>query len=414
MQLKLGISFLIVALLVLTVNTGVARVVDEGNFWSSFAGLVLADILVACVAAWVLSRFLTRQIRQLVGATAVISQGDLTRKVDLSSGDEIGLLARSFNAMLASLVNIVHEVRSTSEQIFESAKALSTTVEDVKTTTHEIATASKSIAQGAETQAAMVNRAGRLTREIASAAEEIAVKAQSAHLSVREAGERAKVSAEDAARAKATIGEIVERIQRATESVEGFRDRALLINKTVDFITQVAQQTHLLALNADIEAARAGEEGRGFGVIAEEVRKLAEDSRAFASQIQTLSQQINSESIEVITAMKGSTVAAIDGKCVVESSVAALVEISSMVLATLERVREINELTIKQARSADGLVKTIEEIAKIAEGNATGTEEASAAIHQQTAAMGEMSVSAQTLTRTSDHLKELVTIFRME
>ena len=414
MQLKLGVSFLIVALLVLGVNTVVTRTVDERNFFASFAGLVFADVLLALLAAWVLSRVLTRQIRKLVSATAVISQGDLTRKVEMSSRDEIGELAKSFNAMLASLLNIVFEVRSTSERIFDSAQALSTTAGSVDSSTREIAAASKTIAKGAEEQVAMLGRARELTREIALAAEEIAAKAQTTHRSVREAGERAKASADDASRAKATIGEIVQSIQRAMGSVEGFRDRALLIHKTVEFITQVAHQTHLLALNADIEAARAGEQGRGFGVIAEEVRKLAEDSRAFGEQIQRLSQQINSESIEVIEAMKASTVAAIEGKCVVESATTALIEISATFLATMERVREITELTVRQARGAEGLVKTIENTAKIAEGYASGTEEASAAIQEQTVAMTEMTSSASTLAKTSDHLKELVTIFRME
>ena len=186
------------------------------------------------------------------------------------------------------------------------------------------------------------------------------------------------------------------------------------IAQIIGVIDEIAFQTNLLALNADIEAARAGEQGRGFGVIAQEVRKLAEDSRAFAEQIQRLSQQINSESIDVIQAMKGSTVAAIDGKCVVESSMAALEEISATVIATLEQVREITELTRRQARGVEGLVKTIEEIARIAEGNASGTVAASSVIQEQTQAMKGMTSSAQSLAHTSDHLKDLVTIFRME
>ena len=117
MQIKLGISFLLVAVLILIVNAGVARLVDDQNIVPSVIGLLSADILVASVAAWIFSRFLTRQIRQLVGATSVISQGDLTRKVELRSKDEIGQLAKAFNAMLASLVNIAFEVRATSATV---------------------------------------------------------------------------------------------------------------------------------------------------------------------------------------------------------------------------------------------------------------------------------------------------------
>jgi methyl-accepting chemotaxis protein len=414
MQIKLGISFLVVAVLILIVNAGVARLADDQNLVPSVIGLLSADILVACVAAWIFSRFLTRQIRQLVGATSVISQGDLTRKVELRSKDEIGQLAKAFNAMLASLVNIAYEVRATSEHILGSAQALSTTSANMNERTQEIAAASQGIARGAGIQAAMVGRAGDITKEIATAAETIANKAESAHSLAREAGVRARASADDAGRAKAKIGEIVARMHEAQGSVEGFRERALQITKTVDFITQVAQQTHLLALNADIEAAHAGERGRGFAVIAQEVRKLAEDSRAFAEQIQHLSQQIDSESVHVIGAMKGSTAAAIEGKGVVESATASLERISTTVIETLDGVREITELATRQARGAEGLVKAIEEIAHIAHANVGGTEEASAATVQQTAAMEEMSTSAQRLVETSNHLKDLVSIFRVE
>jgi methyl-accepting chemotaxis protein len=206
---------------------------------------------------------------------------------------------------------------------------------------------------------------------------------------------------------------MAERIERARTSVAGFQARALQINKTVDFITEVAHQTHMLALNAAIEAARAGEEGRGFGVIAEEVRKLADHARGFAEQISLLAEQINTESGTVILAMQASEVATSEGGQVVAAAASALDSIAESVLATVERVKEISELTGRQARGAEVLVRSIEEISRIAANNAAGTQEASAATEEQTASMQEMSVSAQTLARTSDHLKELISIFRI-
>jgi methyl-accepting chemotaxis protein len=409
-QLKLGLSFMLVSALVIGVTVAAPYLVEKP--WDLFV-MVFGGLLVAMVAAWGLSFYLTRNIRGLAGVAAVISQGDLTRKVKVSSRDEVGDLARSFDAMLASLLNIVIEVRSTSERIFESAQALSATAAEVNSTTGEIARATQNIARGAETQAAMVHRTSDITREMAGLIGEIDDRAQSVFRFSSEAGERARTAREFAARANQKILEMAQRIELATVSVAGFKEQALQINKTVDFISEVAHQTHMLALNAAIEAARAGEDGRGFGVIAEEVRKLAENARGFAEQISSLAQQINTESGKVIVAMQGSSDATMEGGEVVGAASAALDSIADSVLATVERVKEITELTAKQERAGEVLVRSIEEISRIAGDNATGTQGASAATEEQTASMQEMSASAQELARTSDRLKELISIFKV-
>lgn len=410
MQLKMGLSFMLVAALVIGVTLAAPYLADSPY---DKGVIVFGGLLVALVAAWILSSYLTRHIRGLAGAAAVISQGDLTRKVNIDSSDEVGDLARSFNSMLSSLLNIVMEVRVTSEQIFESAQALSATAAEVNSTTEEIGKAAQRIARGAEDQAGMVGRTTSITREMASSISEVADRARSAFDSATETGERARAGREYAARANEQIADIAERIERATETVAGFKERALQINKTVDFITRVAQQTHLLALNAAIEASRAGEEGRGFAVIAEEVRKLADNSREFARQIADLAHEINSEAGEVIAAMQDTTTASEEGRQVVGAATATLDSIADSVLATVERVKEITDLTSRQARGAEGLVSTIEEISRIAEGYAAGTQEASAATEEQTVSMQEMSASARNLARTSDHLKELISIFKV-
>src|SRR5262245_27401090 len=122
MQRKLGWAFMLVAALVMAVTVSAPYIVEQP--WDLFV-MIFGGLLVALVAAWGLSFYLTRPIRGLAGVASVISQGDLTRKVEIRSKDEVGDLARSFNAMLASLLNIVMEVRATSEQIFDSAQSLS-------------------------------------------------------------------------------------------------------------------------------------------------------------------------------------------------------------------------------------------------------------------------------------------------
>jgi methyl-accepting chemotaxis protein len=411
MRLKLALAFLIVTFLFIVTHFAFTppSVYDSWDL----VGYVSAEILIGLIAAVVLSRYFTRNLRDLAAASGVISRGDLTRKVEVRSSDEVGDLARSFNAMLQSLYNVVTEVRVVSERIFESAQALSATAQEMNATTEEISTTMQNIAKGAEGTADMVGKTSAITRDLAASTEGISEKARFAARASKDAGERARQAGEQIEGGLRAVSDLVVRIEKATTVVEGFRDRALRINESVDFITHIAQQTHLLALNATIEAARAGEHGRGFSVVAEEIRKLADASRKFADPISRLAKEINTQSGEVIASMTDSTRSARDGRGVIEQSKASIDDMVRSVLTSMERIHEISSLTESQAKGAEGLVRAFEEISKIAEDNAAGTEEASAATEEQTASMQEMSASAQELAKTSDTLKGLIAVFKV-
>ncbi|MEK7283707.1 MAG: methyl-accepting chemotaxis protein [Acidobacteriota bacterium] len=411
MRLKLGLAFLITTFLFM-VTGFVFTPPGFYDFWD-LVGYVSAQVLIGLAAAMVLSKYFTRNLLDLAAASAVISRGDLTRKIDVLSDDEVGHVARSFNTMLQSLLNIVTEVRSVSAQIFESAQGLSATAQEMNATTEEISSTMQNIAKGAEGTADMVNKTSSITRDLAASIEEISEKARFAARASKDAGDRARQAGEMMEGSSQKVAELVLRIDRSTATVEGFKDRALRINESVEFITHIAQQTHLLALNATIEAARAGEHGRGFSVVAEEIRKLADSSRRFADQISKLAKEINSQSTDVIGSMNDSTQAAREGKAVILQARTSIDAMVQSVLTSMERIEAISALTEAQAKGADGLVRAIEEISKIAEDNAAGTEEASAATEEQTASMQEMSASAQELAKTSDTLKDLIAVFRV-
>ncbi len=411
MRLKLALAFLIVTFAFVITHF----MFTPPRFYKlwTLVGYISTEILIGLIAAVVLSKLFTRQLSDLAAAATVISRGDLTRRVEMRGKDEVGHLAGSFNTMTQSLFKIVTEARTVSGQIFESAQSLSATAEEMNATTQEISSTVSNIARGAEGTADMVNKTSSITRDMAVAIEGISEKARFAAKSSEEAGEKAREAGEQMGGASRKVGEIVADIERATTNVGGFKDRALRINESVDFISHIAQQTHLLALNATIEAARAGEHGRGFSVVAEEIRKLADSSRQFADQIARLAKEINLESTEVIESMGDSTRSAREGEKVIHDAKQSIDSMVMSVLTSMERIQEISTLSGTQAAGADGLVRAIEEISKIAEENAAGTEEASAATEEQTASMEEMSASAQELARSSDTLKEMISIFKV-
>ena len=412
MRLKLALAFMLVELGFLLVGVMFNQFWRERTVFVQIVEITLY-VLVGLSAPLLFSHYFTRDIRKLVELAGVISGGDLTNKVHVRSADEVGELARSFNAMMSSMLNIVKEVKSNSEEIFRLAQGLSGTSEEMNASTEEISSTIQNIARGAEVQADMVNRTSEITRRLATQVEDISKRALKADELAAQARAKAEQGEQYARSAVAQINDVAAKVERASKAVRQFQANALDINKTVDFITSVAQQTHLLALNASIEAARAGEQGRGFAVVAEEVRKLAENARRFAQQISGLADAINEGSSDVIRSMGETSVAAKEGVAAVQLAGHSLEDISSAVLASAERMKEISLLTAEQAGGADGLVKAFEELHKIAESNAAGTQQASAATEQQTASMQEMAASAQQLARTSDTLKDLVSIFKM-
>jgi methyl-accepting chemotaxis protein len=371
-------------------------------------------ILVGLVVATVTAQKLTQAIRSLADATAIISEGDLTRDVQGTSNDELGDLAEAFNGMVGNLRQIVLEVKATSDQVTSAALALSASAEEMNTSTGEIAGTVEQIAKGAEHQAGLVEQVSRLMREMANAINEIAARAKSAAEAASEAGHTAQTGGKSAREAMAKMKEVFAIIEASAQSVRGFSERIAQIGTIVDVITKIAQQTHLLALNAAIEAARAGEAGGAFSVVAEEVRKLATEAGTSAEKIAEIIKDIRAENAKVVDAMAVATREVSAGREAATFTGQALEDIVRVVLEEVKKVQEISGLTQQQTQGAEALVKTMDEIAKVAEDNAASSEEASAATSEQTTSMDHMAESAQQLSAMADKLRSLVARFRVE
>ncbi len=178
-------------------------------------------------------------------------------------------------------------------------------------------------------------------------------------------------------------------------------------------ISDIADQTNLLALNAAIEAARAGEAGRGFAVVADEVRKLAEGSASAAAEIGKLIKQIQAQTARAVRNMEDSADELARGKAVATRAGSSLEEILRVVRQVDDMAKEIYKLTREQASGSDQVVRAVEEIAAVAEETAAGTEEASASTEEQTASMQEMAAAAQELADLAETMKALVSRFQL-
>ncbi len=375
-------------------------------------GGLAVSILIAAGFGFVAVTYITRELKALVQHAQTVSSGDLTTQLAISSEDEIGRTSHAFNQMSASLRDLVGQVRTQSDAVAESARGLSHTATEMSGSTEDIATNIQNISRGAEVQSETADRLAKLMKSFSAALATAGDRAEQTARETRASGALATQAIGDADQAMRMIGAISNGLQQNQAQVEGFRERAAEINKIVDIITTIANQTHILALNAAIEAARAGEHGRGFAVVAEEVRRLAENAKGFAEQIAGLAEDIDGASTHLKTAIESVSAQARDGRATVEGAAGSLREISASVLQTGARMEEISKTISEQRTGAAQIERAVAEIASIASENAAATQQVSASTEQQTASMEELTGAANGLARTSGSLRELVARFR--
>lgn len=424
---KLYISFLGVILvtivLVSIISTGLRSTIARGAISGAVTDVLAgaSSIAIGLSLAAMVSKSIAEELRSLAAATKVVSEGNLARDIPVRREDELGDLALAFNRMVGSLREIVREVQVTAEAVTDSALALSSSTEQMNTSTEEIAKTVEQIAKGTEHQANLVEQFSRVMREMAGSINEIAVRARSTADAASEAGYTAQTGGKSVKEAMSKMKEVFGIIEASTLTVKSFSEKAKYIGTIVDVITKIAQQTHLLALNAAIEAAkasgievaRAGEYGRGFAVIAEEIRKLATEAGHSAEEIAKIVKELQEGNAQVLASMEIAVKEIDSGKEVLAATGEALEEIVHVILEKVKQIQEISHLTQQQTRGAEELVKTIDEIAKVAQDNAASTEEVSDATAEQTASMERMAASVQELKALSDRLKVLISKFKV-
>ncbi len=380
---------------------------------STSISTILVIGVISLLAALLVIWTIVKPTTVMVEVFKRMAKGDLTKKVDIKSTDEIGDLAFSFNQFVDQLKAMITKILENTEYVFHAAEQFSSTSEEVSSSVNQINTTIQEVAQGASLQLdkirEVVNMLASLSGDLAAMTEKAKAAAESSIKSKEEAEE----GKERSTQLIDNINKITQSVEASFSAIEGLKENSMRIGSIVTTITNFADQTNLLALNAAIEAARAGEVGRGFAVVAEEVRKLAEGSAKAASEISQLVEKITQNVDETVEIVKRSAEEASFGKDAVESSGTLQESIAKAANQANEAILAIAERAPRQLEVARRIENALKAVAETAEKNASHSEEISSNTEEVTAAMEEMSSSAQELARISNDLKNSVREFKL-
>ena len=360
-----------------------------------------------------LSRAVRRPLKILADGAVLYSQGDLTRTILVSSRDEIGEVGTAMNRMQDHLKSLVLNIRQKSALLAQAAGQLGANADQSADSANSVAEAISEVAAGADNQNGTI---ARVMSNVAKNAEDVRHMGQQAAGAAdrsKEVAHKAEDGEIAAERAVNQMDQIEETVERSANVVAKLGTMSQEIGHIVETISDIAGQTNLLALNAAIEAARAGESGRGFSVVAEEVRKLAEQSDHAAQQIATLIGGIQAETENAVAVMAAGTREVRTGAEVVRTAGRSFQEINELVAAVSDQVRAISESFGSLAEGNTQILQAMHDLKSIGETASQQTQNVSAATEEQSAAMQEIASAGHELTRYAEELQQAVNQFKV-
>ncbi|CAJ1002615.1 methyl-accepting chemotaxis protein [Brevibacillus aydinogluensis] len=366
-----------------------------------------AALLLAMSIGYVIARMIADPLKKVASKLDELAGGDLTvQPVDFEGKDEVGTLGQAFNKLVIQLRSLIGEVKvaASSEQLTSSAEQTAKAAEQAAAAIQEIAT-------GSEVQTQRTAESVRVMEELGTAIQRIAATAGTVSESSVRAAQEAEQGNEYIVKAVEQMSAVQAAVNRAAEMVTLLGARSEAIGEIVQVITGIASQTNLLALNAAIEAARAGEQGRGFAVVADEVRKLAEQSENSAQEIARLIGDIQLETGQVIAAMNQGTAETEAGSVAVREAGMAFQRIVSAAQAVAEQIQEVSAATEQMTAGVQQVASSMDEMNRLAQEAAVHTQGAAANSEEQLASMQEIARSSENLNRLSQQLQQMISRF---
>jgi methyl-accepting chemotaxis protein len=382
-----------------------------------FATVVITLGISLLVGIGVILLFVQKLIKPIVQISEQVNQvsnGNLdVEALEVKSKDEVGKLAHDFNIMTKSLKEFIEQVSSASHQVAATSEQLTSSAEETSKATEQIAESIQEVAAGADQQVTDINQINDTVNEISNGMDQISSNIQSVTDAAAKAANNAESGNEVINQTAKQMNKIQLKSHESSKVVNILDQKSTEINNIISLITDISEQTNLLALNAAIEAARAGEHGKGFAVVADEVRKLAEQSNGSAGKISQLITEIQKETQRAVQSMDEGNHAVEEGMSMVNQAGKAFKDIYEAVEQVSNETQEVSAAIQQINAGTQDMVYSMNSITEISNGSAGNTQQVASASEEQNASMEEISAAANTLSEMAEELQHSISRYKI-
>ncbi|MBV7275094.1 MCP four helix bundle domain-containing protein [Clostridium sp. PL3] len=392
---------------------------NQSNFTFAlriFISIVGVAAVVIILLGLIITKHITKRLNNFVAFIDELSKGNFSNKipeVNLQDKSEFGLVSNALDLMTKNIVALIKQLTHTSEQLLLSSEELTASTEQSADASNLVADSVTDVAQGADKQSLLSNTTAESVKKMS---DEIYNVSQNTNL-VSELTDKATASVNEGEKAIDRSIEQMRIIEQKTDNTSSIicdlEDKSKKIGQIIEVIESISSQTNLLALNAAIEASRAGEAGRGFSVVADEIRKLAEQSQGATEEITTIINDVQSKTKSAVMFMDESKKEVDTGTDVVNIAGQSFSEILKMVSEISNQVYNVSNSINAITNEAKAAVISINDIRNISTEAAEETQTISAAAEQQSASIHEIAESSKLLAKMSEDLSSVIRKFRI-
>ncbi|MFS0555485.1 methyl-accepting chemotaxis protein [Brevibacillus sp. 179-C9.3 HS] len=363
---------------------------------------------------WFINRQVARPLLQLkAGIVNLVEKKDLTQTIPIQRKDEIGDVATAVNTFIVDLHGMMKNISGYTGQVGTVSATSAEKANEARQAFGQVASSFQEVASGTENQQHSAEESARAMEEMAIGIQRIAEASSTMAESSKNMANEAVAGNQSIDKVSGQMDSINRSVSHSADVVRSLDSRSAEISQIVEVIASIASQTNLLALNAAIEAARAGEQGRGFAVVADEVRKLAEQSNDSANQIANLITEIQRETTSAVIAMDEGTREVETGIQVAKDTGEAFRRIMESTQDVADQIQEISSVAEQMSAATEQVTASILQLSSIAKESASSASSVAASTEEQRISMNQLSTSAEQLNQMAKELQQMINRFTL-